>query len=36
VAPWFFRDTFIKREAAFIKAGGSMVFPLPEFEIISA
>ncbi len=31
---WHFRDAFIAREAAFLKAGGKIVFPLPRFEIV--
>ena len=34
VSPWFFRDVFTAREAAYLKAGGRMVFPLPRFEVV--
>ncbi len=34
VTPWFFRDVFVRREAAYLKAGGSMIFPLPRFEVV--
>ena len=34
VLPWHFRDEFIAREAAYRKAGGQIIFPLPEFEIV--
>ena len=34
VLPWHFRDEFIQREAEFLKAGGKLIFPLPEFEIV--
>ena len=36
VSPWFFRDGFIRREMAYLEAGGKMVFPLPQFEVVSA
>lgn len=36
ISPWFFRDVFVKRERAFLEAGGVMVFPLPRFEVVSA
>jgi hypothetical protein len=35
VLPWHFKENFIVREADFINSGGSLVFPLPEIEIIS-
>lgn len=35
IAPWFFRDVFIRREAEFLENGGKMIFPLPEFEIFA-
>lgn len=35
VTPWFFRDVFVKREAAYLKAGGCMIFPLPRFEVVT-
>ncbi len=34
VLPWHFRDEFIQREADFLRAGGKLVFPLPELEVI--
>jgi SAM-dependent methyltransferase len=36
VAPWFFRDVFIEREHDYLKAGGKLIFPLPDLEIVSA
>jgi len=36
VAPWFFRDVFVERERDYLKAGGKLVFPLPDLEIVSA
>lgn len=32
--PWHFRENLLQREAAFLKAGGKMIFPLPEIEIV--
>jgi hypothetical protein len=34
VSPWFFRDVFVEREAAYINGGGKLVFPLPVFEVV--
>ena len=36
VSPWFFAEVFLKREAAYLAAGGAMVFPLPRFRIVTA
>jgi NDP-4-keto-2,6-dideoxyhexose 3-C-methyltransferase len=36
VLPWHFRDGFLVREQAFLKGGGRFVFPLPQFEVVSA
>ncbi len=33
VFPWHFRENLILREAAFLDAGGKMIFPLPQIEI---
>ncbi len=33
VLPWFFKAEFVQREQEFIKKGGKLVFPLPQFEI---
>lgn len=35
VLPWHFREEIIKREDAFLEAGGQLVFPFPHFEIYS-
>lgn len=35
VSPWFFRDVFTAREAAYLAGGGAMVFPLPVFEVVT-
>lgn len=34
VLPWHFRENLIAREKSFLKAGGKMIFPLPEIEIV--
>ena len=34
VMPWHFRENLIQREAAFLKRGGKMIFPLPNIEIV--
>ncbi len=35
ILPWFFRQTFIEREATYLKKGGVMIFPAPEFSTFS-
>jgi NDP-4-keto-2,6-dideoxyhexose 3-C-methyltransferase len=35
VLPWHFRPEFIARETEYLKKGGKMIFPLPEFEVVS-
>lgn len=34
VGAWQFRSVFLKREADFLAAGGSMIFPLPQCEVV--
>ena len=34
VLPWFFKEEFLKRESAYLKAGGHFIFPLPKLDII--
>lgn len=34
VLPWHFKEGILKREQAFLDAGGKMIFPFPEIEII--
>ena len=34
--PWHFRGEFIKRERAFLDAGGKFLFPLPQVEVVGA
>lgn len=36
VLPWHFKNEIIERESEFIKNGGQLIFPLPNFEIISS
>ena len=36
VLPWHFRDNIVEREAAFLKRGGRLLFPLPDFELVGA
>jgi NDP-4-keto-2,6-dideoxyhexose 3-C-methyltransferase len=35
ILPWFFRDTFIERESEYLKKGGIMIFPAPNFSTFS-
>jgi hypothetical protein len=32
--PWHFKDSILAREAAYLNAGGRIIFPLPEIEIV--
>jgi hypothetical protein len=34
VLPWHFKDGIVRREKEFLSAGGRMIFPFPEIEII--
>lgn len=34
VLPWHFRDSIVRREAEYLAAGGKLIFPMPEIEII--
>jgi hypothetical protein len=34
VLPWHFKEGIIEREAKFLAAGGRMIFPFPEIEIV--
>jgi hypothetical protein len=34
VLPWHFKDGIVRREKEFLSAGGKMIFPFPEIEII--
>jgi NDP-4-keto-2,6-dideoxyhexose 3-C-methyltransferase len=35
VLPWHFHDGIIERERTYIEGGGTLVFPLPELEIVN-
>jgi hypothetical protein len=34
VLPWHFKESILAREQEFLAAGGKMIFPLPEIEIV--
>ncbi len=34
VLPWHFKDGIVRREQAFLAAGGKLIFPFPEIEIV--
>jgi hypothetical protein len=34
VLPWHFKDGIIRREQAYLAAGGKLIFPFPEIEIV--
>lgn len=34
VLPWHFKDGIVQREKEFLAAGGKLIFPLPEIEIV--
>lgn len=34
VSIWFFRDEIVAREADYLAAGGKLIFPLPEVEVV--
>ena len=36
VMPWHFRENLIQREAAFLKRGGKLIFPLPEISVVES
>lgn len=36
VSPWFFRENIVPRERAYLEGGGTMIFPLPHFELVTA
>ncbi len=35
VFPWHFRDEIIRRERSFLDSGGTLLFPLPEFTLVT-
>jgi C-methyltransferase C-terminal domain len=36
VFPWHFREAIIDRESDYLRAGGKLIFPLPEIEIVGS
>ncbi len=34
LGPWFFVDSFIKRESDYLKNGGAFIVPCPDFDVI--
>ncbi len=34
VLPWHFKDGIVRREAEYLAAGGRLIFPFPEIEIV--
>jgi hypothetical protein len=34
VLPWHFREGILRREEAFLRTGGRLIFPFPEIEIV--
>ena len=36
VFPWHFRDFIVEKEQPFLRSGGSLIFPLPEVQIVSS
>jgi NDP-4-keto-2,6-dideoxyhexose 3-C-methyltransferase len=34
VLPWHFRDNICQREAALLRSGGKLIFPLPRIEVV--
>ena len=34
VLPWHFKAGIVEREAEFLAAGGHLIFPMPEIEIV--
>lgn len=36
VGPYQFRDSILRREAAYLKRGGQFLFPLPKVEVVTA
>jgi hypothetical protein len=35
VLPWHFKDEIVERESAYLENGGTLVFPLPTFSLVS-
>jgi hypothetical protein len=35
VLPWHFKDEIVKRESVYLENGGTLIFPLPQFTIVT-
>ncbi len=35
VLPWHFREGIVAREAAYLEGGGTLIFPFPNFQLVS-
>ena len=35
VLPWYFKDEIVLREAEFLSAGGSLLFPMPYVHLVT-
>jgi len=35
VLPWHFKDEIVEREKVYLENGGKIIFPLPNFEVVS-
>ncbi len=35
ILPWHFRPEFIRREQAYLRGGGTMIFPLPRLSLVT-
>ena len=36
VLPWFFKEEFLEREKEYLEKGGSLIFPLPTFSVLTS
>lgn len=36
IFPWHFRDFIVEKEQPYLRSGGSLIFPLPEVQVVSA
>jgi len=34
VLPWHFKDNIVKKEQAYLKSGGHLIFPLPKIKVV--
>ena len=35
VLPWHFKDEIVERESKYLEDGGSFIFPLPKFTLVT-